>query len=397
MMPRLVALAAFAALTLGGPVAGHAQPPSQSISDVLSFLVVTPPAVQTGDPALDREAAQATRDTLARSLLAALATQPLTSSSSGFTYRFNPTLGTMERSSTSFGPFFVERAATAGTGRTSLALSFQYASFRQVDGMNLRDGTLVTTSNRFVDEAEAFDVETLRLEVRAATFTVSGSYGVTDRLDVGVAVPVISLQVDGWRTDTYRGTQFQQITASASGLRLGDLVGRVKFNAAKGPWGGFSLGGDLRVPTGSEENLVGAGQAGQRVFVVASAERDGLTSHFNFGVSRGGVSNGFDYGGAVAGSPTPRLTIVGELFGHRLSDIGRIAPLLAPHPSIRGVETLHLVQGSRNTTTLLAAGGVKWNLSSEWLLSAHVLVPLTDAGLTPRFVPSVSFEYNVGR
>jgi hypothetical protein len=372
-------------------------PAQQSVADVLSFLVVTPPAVQTGDPALDRVAAQATRDTLSRSLLAALATQPLTSSSSGFTYRFNPALGTVERSSGSFGPFFVERAATAGEGRAAFALSFQYATFTQLDGMDLRDATLVTTSNRFVDETQAFDVETLRLEIRAATLTVSGSYGVTDRIDIGGAVPIISLKVDGARTDTYRGAQFQRITATATDARLGDVLGRVKVNVARGPWGGFSVGGDLRLPTGSEENLVGAGRAGERVFVIASAGSGAITSHFNAGISRGGISGGFDYGAAVAGTPTARLTIVGELFGHRLDDIGRIASSIAPHPTIPGVRTLRLVEGGDTTTTLLGSVGMKWNLSSEWLLSANLLVPINDAGLTPRIVPSFSLEYNLGR
>jgi hypothetical protein len=390
-----IRLAALAAAVLCWPAAAGAQ--QQSVSDILSFLIVTPPAVQTGDPALDRAAAQATRDALSRSLLAALATQPLTSSSSGFTYRFNPTLGTMERGTVSFGPFFVERAATAGAGRAALAVSFQYASFNQLDGLNLRDATLVTTSNRFVDEAQPFDLETLRLEIRAATMTVSGSYGVTDWFDIGAALPIISLKVDGSRTDTYRGGQFQQIQASASSVRLGDLLGRAKFNLAKGPWGGVSIGGDLRVPTGSEENLVGAGQAGERAFVIVSAGTGAVTSHFNAGVSRGGVSGGFDYGAALAGSPTPRVTIVGELFGHRLSDIGRLVPSLAPHPTIPGVETLRLIEDSATTNTLLGSVGFKWNLSSEWLFSANVLVPLTDAGLTPRFVPSISLEYNVGR
>lgn len=388
-------LAAAAAALLLCPAVARAQ--QQSVSDILSFLIVTPPAVQTGDPALDRAAAQTTRDALSRSLLAALATQPLTSSSSGFTYRFNPTLGTMERTSVSFGPFFVERAATAGRGRGALALTFQWASFDKIDGMNLRDGTLVTTSNQFKDEPQPYDVETLQLQIRAATATIEGSYGVTDRLDVGAALPVISLSVNGSRTDTYRGAQFQQIIASATTTRLGDLVGRVKVNLTKGPWGGVSIGGDLRVPTGSTENLVGAGQAGQRIFVIASGGTGAVTSHFNFGLSRGGVSSGYDYGGALAGSPTPRLTIVGELFGRRFSDIGALTPLVAAHPTIVGVDTFRLIQGPEGTNTLLGSLGFKWNVSEGWLISANVLMPVTQTGLTPRFVPTFALEYNVGR
>jgi hypothetical protein len=389
-------MAAVAAALLLWPAAAGAQQ-QQSVSDILSFLIVTPPAVQTGDPALDRAAAQTTRDALSRSLLAALATQPLTSSSSGFTYRFNPALGTMERTSVNFGPFYVERAATAGSGRGALALTFQWASFHKIDGMNLRDGTLVTTSNQFIDESQPFDVETLRLEIRAATATIEGSYGVTDRLDVGAALPVISLSVNGSRTDTYRGSQFQQITATATTTRLGDLVGRVKVNVTKGPWGGLSIGGDLRVPTGSTENLVGAGEAGQRIFVVASGGTGAVTTHFNFGVGRGGVSSGYDYAAALAGSPTPRLTLVGELFGRRLSDIGALTPLVAAHPAIAGVDTYRLVQSLEGTSTLLASVGFKWNVSEGWLLSANVLVPVNQTGLTPRFIPTFALEYNLGR
>lgn len=376
------------------PAAADAQ---QSVSDILSFLVVTPPAVQTGNPALDRAAAQATRDALGRSLLSALATQPLSSSSSGFSYRFNPALGTVERSTGGFAPFFVERAATAGAERGAFAVSFQEAHFTQLDGMDLRDGTLVTTSNRFTDEARAFDVETLALDIRATTVTLSASYGVTDRLDVGAAVPIVAISVDGTRTDTYRGSVYQQISASAFSSRLGDLLGRVKLNVAKGPWGGFSVGGDLRIPTGSEENLVGAGRAGQRVFAIASAGTGMVTAHVNGGLSRGGVSGGLDYGAALAASPTPRLTVVGELFGHRLSDVGRIVPSTAPHPSIGGMQTLRLVESDASTHTLLGSLGLKWNVSSGWLLSANVLFPLNDAGLTPRWLPTLAIEYNVGR
>lgn len=394
MTPMRMRLLACVVACAAWPSVAAAQ---QSVSDILSFLVVTPPAVQTDNPALDRAAAQATRDTLARSLLAALANQPISSSSSGFSYRFNPALGTVERATGGFAPFFVERAATAGAGRGAFAVSFQQARFTQLDGMVIRDGTLVTTSNRFTDEARAFDVETLALDIRATTVTLSASYGVTDRLDIGVALPVVSLRVEGTRTDTYRGSVYQQINASASSTRLGDALGRVKVNVAKGPWGGVSVGGDLRVPTGSEENLVGAGRAGQRVFVIATAGSGAVTAHVNGGLSRGSVSGGFDYGAALSGSPTARLTIVGEVFGHRLSDIGRIVPSTAPHPTIIGVQTLRLVEGDTSTSTFLGSIGMKWNVASGLLLSANVLVPFSDAGLTPRWVPSVALEYNVGR
>src|SRR5688572_2760668 len=80
---------------------------AQSVSEVLAFLV-TNQSVETGDFDRDRAAAQATSDTISRALLARLATLPVTTSSSSFVYRLNPTLGIDERATSSFGLFFVE-------------------------------------------------------------------------------------------------------------------------------------------------------------------------------------------------------------------------------------------------------------------------------------------------
>src|SRR5262249_44893989 len=131
---------------------------AQTVSDVLSFLI-TNQSIDTGSTARDRAAAQATSDTISRALLASLATMPVTSSSSSFLYRMNPELGTVERASQTFSPFFVERALTAGNGQGSWGFTVQHVRFDSLDGQNLRDGTLVTTANQFVDEATPFDVD----------------------------------------------------------------------------------------------------------------------------------------------------------------------------------------------------------------------------------------------
>src|SRR5262249_16947035 len=142
---RMVGVAFVAILTI--PPAAQAQttsppPTPTTVSDVLTFLV-TNQGVQTGSPERDRAAAQATSATISRALLANLATLPVPTSSSGFVYRLNPELGTMERATQSFGPFFVERAITAGRGQVSLGVTFQHLRFTELDGHSLRDGSLV--------------------------------------------------------------------------------------------------------------------------------------------------------------------------------------------------------------------------------------------------------------
>ena len=85
----------------------------------------------------------------------------MTASSGAFVYRLNPALGTMERATQSFGPFFIERALTAGRHQASFGLTYQHLHFTSLDGRSLRDGSLVTTANQFTDETAPFDIDQL--------------------------------------------------------------------------------------------------------------------------------------------------------------------------------------------------------------------------------------------
>src|SRR5262249_960946 len=75
---------------------------AQTLNDVLSFLL-TNRSIATDDFVRDEAAASATRDAISSYLVTELATLPVSSSSGGFTYRLEPTLGTTLRSSDSFG------------------------------------------------------------------------------------------------------------------------------------------------------------------------------------------------------------------------------------------------------------------------------------------------------
>ena len=71
-----------------------------------------------------------------------LSTAPIGSSSGGFSYAFDPTLGTFRRASSSFGPLFAERAATIGRGRFSAGFNYQHSSYDRFEGSNLDDGSI---------------------------------------------------------------------------------------------------------------------------------------------------------------------------------------------------------------------------------------------------------------
>jgi hypothetical protein len=374
------------------PTTASAQTPANTVQDILGFLV-TNRGVETEDFDKDREAAEATRATLTGALLSAIAQLPISASSSGFSYRLNPTLGTVERASETFGPFFVERALTSGAGQADFGITFQYATFSSLDGRNLTEGTLITTANQFRDEPAPFDVETLTLNIQTRTTTVFGTIGVTDRLDVAAAVPFVSLHISGSRINTYRGTSTVQARASAKTLGLADIAVRSKYRLTPDGPAHAAAAVEVRLPTGRAEDLLGAGDAAVRVMGIGSAEIGRTSIHGNVAVGGGGLGREVSITGAVAHAATTHLTLVGEVLSRRAAGANEIAEVVAPHPRIAGVQTMRLVPTGNDQMSTVAVAGFKWNLSGTWLLQGNVLLPLTQRGLTARYTPMIALDY----
>jgi hypothetical protein len=369
----------------------------QSVTDVLSFLL-TNRSIPTGDAGQDEAAAAATRDTISRFLLVELATLPTLSSSTGFIYRMDRDLGgTVVRSSKSFGPAFVERSLTVGTLRVAFGAAYQEARFNKIDGRSLSDGTLVATASRLTGQSEPFDVETVAIRLRTRRLTLSTNVGVTDRLDISAALPLVHLMLSGERVDTLRGTPLVQAVASVDASGAGDLVVRAKYNALRRGGTGMAIGFEARLPTGAEENLFGGGEVSVKPRVIGSVEYGRLSAHSEFGYSLGGLSREVDYSGAVTVAAGSRVTLIGELLGRRLESGGRIIQTVAAHPRLAGVETIRLTGVPEATNRALVAGGIKWNVAATWLVSAMVLRPVTSTGLTATVSPSVVMEYSFGR
>ncbi|HTI39282.1 MAG TPA: transporter [Vicinamibacterales bacterium] len=386
-MRRRLFIFVLAAAGIAAPASAQTTP-----NDIISFLV-TNQAVSTGDFQKDQAAAAATRDTIARALLINLTSAPIGTSSSGFVYRLDPELGTMTRVSQSFGTFFVERAATGGRGHLSLGASATHASYDQLDGLHLDDGTLVTTANQFTDEAAPFDVESLTLRIRTNTLTVFGSYGITDRLELGAALPLVQLHIEGSRTNVYRGQTFVQASGSADASGIADVAIRAKYAIVNTRQGAFGVATEVRLPTGNEDDLLGAGRSAVRVLALGSAEGPRLSVHGNAGFVRGGASDEITAGGAVTVALSPRVTASGETLVRRLSDLHGIVPVSQPHPTIVGVETLRLLPGDNASMLSSLVTGVKWNVAGTLVVSGQVQWRLGHDGLTAPWAPSLSFDY----
>ena len=365
---------------------------AQTIATGLSALLTE----QTPPPAgfvRDKAAADATFGTVAGLFGVELTSLPIASSSGGFVYRFSPTLGTMERATDSFGPLFTERVVRNGVGQLSVGVTYQFANFETLQGADLTSGSFPTNAARFVNQLQPFSVDTLSLTLDVKTVTAFASYGATDRLDVGVAAPITHLRFSGERVNTYEGVPSLQSRQSDSTSGFGDITLNARYRLTGRTGSGLAVGSDLRLPTGREEDLLGAGKTAWRVLGIGSWERGRIAADANGGFGLGGVSREQFWAGALTFAATPRVSVVGELIGRRLSGLNRLSDVYQPHPVIAGVETMRWLptEGGVHTTYLVT--GAKFNVYKSWLVNASVLTRLTDTGLRARFTPSIALDY----
>ncbi len=365
-----------------------------TLRDAIGVLM-TNQAVQTADFERDRAVAEAVADTIARALLVNLTSAPIATSSGGFVYRLNPELGTVERASGSFGPFFVERALTAGQGWMSFGMAASTTNYTQLDGYHLDDGSLVTVANKFRDEATPFDVDSLTMSLRVSTITLFANIGITDHLEVGAAVPMARITLDGERLNVYRGTPFAQAAASGTATGVADIAVRAKYAALTTRYGGVAIAGEVRLPTGDEENLLGAGTASWRLLSVASVESGPVSFHANAGIVRGGSSDETVMAGALSVAPHPRATVTIEILRRHVSGIGQFILASAPHPTVSNVDTYRLTTSLDGRTLVTVIPSVKWNIADTFVVGGHVAWALGDRGLSASLVPTIAIEYTM--
>jgi hypothetical protein len=391
-------------------------------------------------------------------LIGQLASLPLGSSSGGFTYAFDPTLGTFVRSSRSFGPSFAERATTIGKGRVNAGVNYQHASYNRFEGERLSDGSIKfylrhqeccstsgppvppffgvaeqpngTRLNPFF-EGDVIEAA-LSLRVNTDTVTMFANYGLTERWDVALAVPIVRVDLEAsvlariQRLATGANAPihtFEQGNPSAtqrtvarggSATGIGDAVLRTKYRFFGGAHGALAAAVDARLPTGDEDNLLG-GSAQTKVFLILSGGTGRFDQHVNVGYT---FTNGEEDSNTIDGGlpslpdeinwaagvefvATPRLTVIGDLIGRTLRDIGRLEieakrfdfqPQDATLPPTF-VTFDEFAPRSGNLNLLLGTVGAKFNPVGDFLISASVLFPLTDAGLKSRWSTVVGVDY----
>ncbi|MFQ5789535.1 MAG: hypothetical protein ACE5JI_03575 [Acidobacteriota bacterium] len=356
-----------------------------------------------------------------------LASVPLPSPASGFTYEFDPALGVFARSTQSFGPVLAERAETIGGRRFSFGFTFQQFTFDTIEGQDLGNVLAVFTHDGFELRGGREDVVTTvnAIDAEVSQFTTFLTYGVTDRLDLSIAIPFVSADLTVVSDATIRriGTSDESIhffreldgdvgdrrvfTAFGSASGLGDVTLRLKGTVLKKGAAGLALGLDLRVPTGDEENLLGVGAPGVKPFVVWSTSYGPFSPHINAGYlwngssllagdpSSGKASHLPDQAFYVVGADigvSSRFTLSFDVLGQYVFDSPRL--VRQDFHALDGKSVFPNVTFREDSfNELSAAVGFKLNLVEDLLLDFNVLFNVDDNGLRDKVTPLIGLEY----
>ena len=295
--------------------------------------------------------------------------------------------------SENLGPLLAERAETIGKGRLNIAATYTRVSYSKFQGTPLTNLSVDFAHEDLAGVNQPFENDLIHLNLNTSInqniLAFFGTYGLTDRWDVAMVVPLehVSMAVTSDASVIDRGgglnfhhfgatssPQHLRVTDSASGL--GDILLRTKYNFMRhnnrAP--DLALVGQLRLPTGDENELLGTGDTSAMLLLVASKPMGRITPHVNLGyeaTTGDSQENALHYVFGFDARIHPRLIAALEVLG-----------LYRPRGSAIGD---HIVD---------FAAGIKWNVFGDFLLSANVQVPLNKSeGLRADYIWSVGAEY----
>jgi Putative MetA-pathway of phenol degradation len=381
-----------------------------------------------------------------------LTSLPIASPASGFTFSLDRALGVFTRSTESFGPVLAERAETIGRHKLYLGFTFQHFGFSSIDGIDLKhvpsvythidinpDGTNIGPGQPASPGTPAFERDYIvtdnRVDLKVNQYTAFATFGLTNRMDVSVAIPFLSVGYNASAAATIvrnsapspvfgfshyfdaacinnipcqaastQATFFNP--SSASGI--GDVVFRYKATVWRGEKTRLAVGTDFRVPTGDELNFLGSGAYGFKPFVAVSmASR--ISPHANLGVlvntnsvlsgdiatgTTGRLPTQFLYSGGVDVRAAKSLTLSADLIGSRVFNADRAGT--APYVDITGqtvsnVTQLAITKGSYSIDDF--AVGAKFSPVNKLLIIGNVLIKLDDGGLRAKAIPLIGISY----
>jgi len=401
---------------------------------------------------------------------------PIAAPTAGFVFTFNPSLGVVSRQTQNFGPILSDTADTVGRHKLFVGLSYQYFNFDKVGAVNLRNfgavfrhetsdaskvcgsplgsaatGCLPGGAGEPIFEHD-FISTTNGIGLTVNQVTATADFGLTNRLDVGVAIPILTVNMNASANafiDSYEspttvspgtippcclhyfvnpatvpgetvngppGTLSNQATFlrqnSASGI--GDVIVRAKYQIIRGERAGLATGVDVHTPTGDAFNFLGSGTWGTRPFLVFSyagriAPHAGIGYQINGNSILGGDINTFtkahlpnilNYSAGFDAGVVRRVSLSFDYLGQTLfSELGALATTftapaacsLCQTPPVSTAPDITSIRENINESSVSLGG--KFNPVGRLLVTMNVLFRVNDAGLHYKPAPMLGLSY----
>jgi len=252
----------------------------------------------------------------------ALGVIPLASPAAGVIFQTDPTTGAALPVTSTLGPVFTERAETIGKNRWYIGFTHEDFHFSSLNGHSLNGlqvlypgGTPSGITNLQTNAAPLLAYPAtfnIGMDVRLSQDVAFITYGVTNRFDISVGLPMVHAAVaartyngilydgDGlgtqtggavanpncWCAGTFNpgayvspAVNFTEPNIGQSSLSktgFGDMLARLKGTILNTPHAAVAVGADLRFATGDEKNYLGTGTTSVRPFVAVSLPTDVL-------------------------------------------------------------------------------------------------------------------------
>jgi hypothetical protein len=235
---------------------------------------------------------------------------------------FDVATGVPVETQDSLGPLLAESAPTLGKGKFNLAFGASRIKYDRIDGQDLdhivldfphedccsfQNGIQRPPPDGVLSGFETDLVRVnLDIDLEYDVYAFFANYGLTDRWDVGIVVPVISVDanarahaevvaVSGTTIHSFFGQdELQNSSTGGSKTGIGDVVVRTKYNFLRdhGAVPDLAFLAQVTAPTGDEKNLLGTGETRYKAGLIASKRYGAFGPHLNVAYE---ASTGPDY------------------------------------------------------------------------------------------------------
>jgi len=400
------------AVLLAGAAVARGESLDRKLPNLFGGTLVTSltSRVSTLDPTETQRVVIADRlSGLSAALVAARSQAPVPSASGAFQFAWDPDVDTFVRQRQSLGSVLAERAQTLGRHTGTLSFSYTRVNFNTLEGDQLShlQSSQPALSAGFRAQLPpddqtrtADDVLQTQLNFSLAydLFFMTAAYGITDTIDVSLALSVNQIhmraaaqaQILDTQTDAAHagGACFvanqRGVVGSESCIRLardgfdetilgtGDLFLRSKWHLYDTAFADFAVVGVLTLPTGNANDLLGFHDPTFTPWLIASKDIGRLSPHLNLGYA---FRSGADVSQAewIAGADfrtTNWLTLVADFLGF--------------HDDKRdGI----------NDDVLQSALGFKINPFDQVVIAGNFQLPLNRDGLRADVIYTGQIEY----